>query len=275
MFPLQSLTDGCVSEGLAPAVESALAVLTALQPFLPPTNITQHAKWARKVCVSGLNDAASVPLTKTLLTLYLKLSRRAELDLEAVRCHCVRSPRAHGSQYRALAKNLHAVLGDLNGPEERTPPNEWRQFELVSNNKAALAAMAVLLHQMEELFTELEWALSVAAGDGAKRDGALELYERVFSRLTHCAPSPFLALRSSLDLGIEVLQHATRTSTHAQTGDLVLKALIRMYKFAAKLVKTVRTPSVALRLTRLPSTQSRSVSRVHASRRWRTSSALT
>lgn len=69
-------------------MESALAVLTALQPFLPPTNITQHAKWARKVCISGLNDAASVPLTKTLLTLYLKLSRRAELDLEAVRCLC-------------------------------------------------------------------------------------------------------------------------------------------------------------------------------------------
>ena len=35
------------------------------------------------------------------------------------------------------------------------------------------------------------------------------------------------------------MQHITRTAVRTQAGDLVIKALIRMYKFATKLVKMV------------------------------------
>ena len=59
-------------------------MLTALQPFLPPASVSQHAKWARKVCAEGLQTTGGTSLAKTVLSLFLKLSRRAELELDAV-----------------------------------------------------------------------------------------------------------------------------------------------------------------------------------------------
>ena len=45
------------------------------------------------------------------------------------------------------------------------------------------------MHGLDDLFGELEWALSVAAGDAPKKDGALELFERIFARFTNCTLS--------------------------------------------------------------------------------------
>lgn len=76
------------------------------------------------------------------------------------------------------------MLGDVSNEEERTPPQEWRQFGLVSEGKSPQLLVNVLMHAMDDVFVELEWALSVAA---AEKEDLHDLYERIFGRFTHCA----------------------------------------------------------------------------------------
>lgn len=148
-------------------MEAALSVLCVLQRFLPSNSIGQHARWAKKVCGAGLGEAIPVPLAKTALGLYLRLARAAEMELES---------------FRALAQNFHAVLGDTDTAEENTPPQNWQQFALLTN-KTKYPLVLPFLHALEEVFGELEWALSVAV----VHDKAQELFEKIFTRTNHCA----------------------------------------------------------------------------------------
>ncbi len=73
-----------------------------------------------------------------------------------------------------LAKNYHAVLGDINTEPDKTPPESWKTHKLITERNA-VSTLAILFSGLDTALAELQWALGVLAGAAPARpfDGPL------------------------------------------------------------------------------------------------------